>query len=69
MLSSLPKTWSIPLAVLLRFALDGDNRADAHSLASIVAQVMGIDITSIQWKQPESWSGLFGTPHDQSLYG
>ncbi|KAJ4483188.1 PAC2 family-domain-containing protein [Lentinula aciculospora] len=69
MLSSLPKSWSIPLVALLRFALDGDNRADAYSLASIVVQILGIDLTSIEWKQPESWSGLFGTPHDQSLYG
>ncbi|KAJ3733559.1 PAC2 family-domain-containing protein [Lentinula guzmanii] len=69
MLSSLPKTWSIPFAALLRFALDGDNRADAYSLASIVVQVIGIDLGSVEWKQPESWSGLFGTPHDQSLYG
>jgi len=68
-LLSLPKDWSIPIAVLLRFALDGDNRADAYSLASIVAQIVGVDLNMIEWKQPESWSGLFGTPHDQSLYG
>ncbi|KAE9411227.1 hypothetical protein BT96DRAFT_869853 [Gymnopus androsaceus JB14] len=68
-LSSVPKEWSIPIAALLRFALDGDNRADAYSLASIVVQVAGIDLNSVKWKQPESWHGLFGTPHDQSLFG
>lgn len=68
-LSSVPKAWSIPIAALLRFALDGDNRADAYSLASIVVQVVGIDLNSVEWRQPESWDGLFGTPHDQSLYG
>ncbi|KIK67171.1 hypothetical protein GYMLUDRAFT_854594 [Collybiopsis luxurians FD-317 M1] len=68
MLSSLPKEWNIPISALLRFALDGDNRTDAYSLASIVAQVVGIDLESVIWKQPESWAGLFGTPHDQSLY-
>lgn len=68
-LSSLPADWSIPIAALLRFALDGDNRADAYSLASIVVQVVGIDLSSVKWKQPESWEGLFGTPHDQTLYG
>ncbi|KAJ3762795.1 PAC2 family-domain-containing protein [Lentinula raphanica] len=69
MLSSIPKQWTIPLAALLRFAMDGDNRADAYSLASIVVQVFGKDLSEIEWKQPESWNGLFGTPHDQSLYG
>ncbi|KAF5393514.1 hypothetical protein D9757_000789 [Collybiopsis confluens] len=67
-LSSMPARWDIPIAALLRFALDGDNRADAYSLASIVAQVAGINIQTVAWRQPESWVGLFGTPHDQSLY-
>lgn len=68
MLSSIPAGWNIPTAGLLQFVLEGDNRADAGLLASIVAKVVGKDIT--QWRQPGSWrDGLFGTPHDQTLYG
>ncbi|KIM45204.1 hypothetical protein M413DRAFT_441885 [Hebeloma cylindrosporum] len=68
MLSSIPAGWNIPTAGLLQFVLEGDNRADAGMLASVVAKVFGKDIT--QWRQPGSWrDGLFGTPHDQTLYG
>ncbi|ESK96624.1 proteasome assembly chaperone 2 [Moniliophthora roreri MCA 2997] len=69
-LSSIPKNWTIPVSSLLMFAMDGDNRADAHLLASVVVKVLGLE-TSVQgWKQPNSWQqGLFGTPHDQVLYG
>jgi proteasome assembly chaperone 2 len=67
-LSSFPAGWTIPTAGLLQFVLEGDNQADAGLLASVVVKVVGKDIT--QWKQPGSWrDGLFGTPHDQSLYG
>jgi len=60
--------WEIPVASLVHFALEGDNRADAGLLASVASKVLGIEV--IQWKQPSSWQvGLFGTPHDQSLYG
>lgn len=67
-LSSFPAGWTIPTACLLQFVLEGDNQADAGLLASVVVKVVGKDIT--QWRQPGSWrDGLFGTPHDQSLYG
>jgi len=67
-LSSFPAGWTIPTAGLLQFVLEGDNQADAGLLASVVVKVVGKDIT--QWRQPGSWrDGLFGTPHDQSLYG
>ncbi|KAF8973158.1 PAC2 family-domain-containing protein [Flammula alnicola] len=67
-LSSIPAGWDIPTASLLQFVLEGDNRADAGFLASVVVKVLGKDIT--QWKQPSSWrDGLFGSPHDQTLYG
>lgn len=57
-----------PVASLVHFAMEGDNRADAALLACVVAKVLGVEIS--QWKQPSSWQvGLFGTPHDQSLYG
>jgi proteasome assembly chaperone 2 len=60
--------WEIPVASLVHFAMEGDNRVDANLLASVVAKVLGIEVS--QWKQPGSWHvGLFGTPHDQSLYG
>ncbi|KAK7472657.1 hypothetical protein VKT23_000770 [Stygiomarasmius scandens] len=69
LLSSIPKSWSIPTAALLRFALDGDNRDDALSLAAATAEVVGVLPSNVEWKQPKSWTGLFGTPHDQTLYG
>ncbi|KAJ3511611.1 hypothetical protein NLJ89_g3997 [Agrocybe chaxingu] len=67
-LSSIPSGWNIPTASVLQFVLEGDNRADAGLLASVVVKVLGKQIT--QWRQPESWrDGLFGTPHDQTLFG
>lgn len=70
-LSSIPEHWSIPTASLLQFALEGDNRADAQLFAAVVAKVVGVDsVIQGQWRQPSSWTqGLFGTPHDQTLYG
>jgi len=60
--------WSIPVAALLQFVIEGDNRADANLFAVVVAKVLALDIRN--WKQPTSWmQGLFGTAHDQSLYG
>ncbi|KAF4621076.1 hypothetical protein D9613_000383 [Agrocybe pediades] len=67
-LSSIPEGWPVPTACLLQFVLEGDNRADAGLLASVVTKVIGVDIK--EWRQPFSWrAGLFGTPHDQTLYG
>jgi len=69
-LNSLPDGWSVPTACLLQFVFEGDNQADANILASVVAKVIGVDGNCIPWKQPSSWrEGLFGAPHDQSLYG
>jgi proteasome assembly chaperone 2 len=69
-LSSLSPGWSLPVAALLQFALEGDNRADAHMLATVVAKILGIDGAVKEWKQPGSWKqGLFGAPPDQTLYG
>jgi proteasome assembly chaperone 2 len=69
-LSSIPSSWSIPTASLLQFVIEGDNRADAQMLATIVVKVLGVDTLIGVWKQPGSWQhGLFGPPHDQTLYG
>jgi len=69
-LNSLPDGWSVPTACLLQFVFEGDNQTDANILASIVAKVIGVDDSCLSWKQPSSWrEGLFGAPHDQSLYG
>ncbi|KAF8639494.1 hypothetical protein AX17_001399 [Amanita inopinata Kibby_2008] len=70
LLSSLPGDWPIPTAALLQFVLEGDNTADAQLLAAVVAKVVGLDSVISEWKQPSSWKqGLFGTPHEQTLYG
>ncbi|EJD03294.1 uncharacterized protein FOMMEDRAFT_86396 [Fomitiporia mediterranea MF3/22] len=58
----------IPSAAILQFVLEGDNRADAEFFAGVVARILKLQVE--QWRQPPSWSvGLFGTPHDQTLYG
>ncbi|TFY70147.1 hypothetical protein EVG20_g2852, partial [Dentipellis fragilis] len=67
-LSSLPA--AVPAAALLQFVLQGDNRADAALMAAVVAKVLSLDVREGGWTQPPSWSqGLFGTPHDPTLYG
>jgi proteasome assembly chaperone 2 len=67
-LSNLPESWEIPAAALLQFVLEGDNRSDASLMAAVVAKVLALEVP--EWKQPFSWQqGLFGTPHDQTLYG
>ena len=70
LLSSIPAGWSIPTVSLLQFVVEGDNRADANLLAVVAAKVLGFNGLIKEWKQPTSWKqGLFGTIHDQSLYG
>jgi proteasome assembly chaperone 2 len=69
-LSSLGESWTVPTAALLQFVLEGDNRADAHLFAAVVAKVLGIEESIKAWKRPSSWArGLFGSPPDQTLYG
>jgi proteasome assembly chaperone 2 len=61
---------SIPTISLLQFVVEGDNRADANLFAVVVAKVLAADKLIPEWEQPTSWTqGLFGTVHDQSLYG
>ncbi|KAL4073931.1 PAC2 family-domain-containing protein [Scleroderma yunnanense] len=67
-LSSIPTSWKIPTVCLLQYVVEGDNRLDAHLLATVLAKLLNTHTTS--WKQPTTWSdGLFGSPHDQTLYG
>ncbi|KAF9784472.1 PAC2 family-domain-containing protein [Thelephora terrestris] len=74
-LSSFPQQWSTPVLSLLQFVFEGDNQADAQLLASVVCKLLDVSLTrngarEIEWKHPKSWNGgLFGTPHDQTLYG
>ncbi|KIY74317.1 hypothetical protein CYLTODRAFT_484638 [Cylindrobasidium torrendii FP15055 ss-10] len=69
-LSSLPSGYTIPTVALLQFVPEGDNKGDAQALASVIAQVGNFNDLITAWKQPGSWgAGLFGTPHDQTLYG
>ncbi|KAI5120979.1 hypothetical protein M0805_006651 [Coniferiporia weirii] len=67
-LSSPNSAWTVPTAAILQFVLEGDNRADAEFLAGVVTNILHLQVE--QWRQPGSWNvGLFGTPHDQTLYG
>ncbi|KAN0133961.1 PAC2 family domain containing protein [Lactarius tabidus] len=67
-LSNIPADWNVPTAALLHFVLEGDNRSDASLMASVTAKVLSLEVP--EWREPSSWQqGLFGTPHDQTLYG
>ncbi|CAO1614246.1 unnamed protein product [Sympodiomycopsis kandeliae] len=73
---------SIPTGVLLLFAAEGDNRADAHLvartacrlLAESEADTLGTSTSSPHTHQnsfcePASWAGVFGNAYDQRVYG
>jgi len=67
-LSYIPESWQIPTAALVQFVLEGNNSSDASLMAAVVAKVLSLEVQ--QWRVPDSWKqGLFGTPHDQTLYG
>ncbi|KAF9227366.1 hypothetical protein BS17DRAFT_806520 [Gyrodon lividus] len=69
-LSSVPDSWQIPTVCLLQYVMEGDNRSDAQMLAMMVAKALGSKVSIPNWIQPTSWGhGLFGTPHDQTLFG
>ncbi|KAF5326326.1 hypothetical protein D9611_000028 [Ephemerocybe angulata] len=69
-LSSISQEWAIPTASLLQFVLEGDNAADAGMLAAVIVRVLELTVPGDQLRAPSSWkAGLFGSPHDQSLYG
>ncbi|KAF8502306.1 PAC2 family-domain-containing protein [Russula emetica] len=45
-----------------------NNSSDASLMAAVVAKVLSLEVQ--RWRVPDSWKqGLFGTPHDQTLYG
>lgn len=70
LLSSIPNSWQIPTVCLLQYAMEGDNRSDAQLLATVAAKALGSTAVISTWTQPTAWAhGLFGTPHDQTLYG
>ncbi|KAG8213877.1 hypothetical protein J3R82DRAFT_10621 [Butyriboletus roseoflavus] len=70
LLSSIPDSWQIPTVCLLQYAMEGDNRLDAQLLATVAAKALGSTTVISTWTQPKAWAhGLFGTPHDQTLYG
>jgi len=70
LLSSIPNSWQIPTVCLLQYTMEGDNRPDAQLLATVAAKVLESTILISTWTQPTTWvHGLFGTPHDQTLYG
>lgn len=61
------------MGVILEYVLEGDNRADAALLASALSRSLHKELGMTEnerWKEPPSWQqGLFGTAHDQSLFG
>ncbi|KAF8332034.1 PAC2 family-domain-containing protein [Cantharellus anzutake] len=74
LLRSLPPTGFPATGVILQYVLEGDNREDAYLMANIVGRVLGLSEfgrhLQFSWKEPSSWKqGLFGTPHDQTLFG
>jgi proteasome assembly chaperone 2 len=66
--TSIPRGWATPIASLLQFVIEGDNGSDAKFLASVVSKALDLGVT--QWHTPSAWDvGLFGSPHEQDLYG
>jgi len=58
-----------PAATIIQYVLEGDNREDAAVMATITSRALGI-ADQFDWKEPSSWKqGLFGAPHDQTLFG
>ncbi|KAB5593166.1 Proteasome assembly chaperone 2 [Ceratobasidium theobromae] len=57
-----------PRIALVQYIAEGDNIPDAHAMAAMVAKLLKIDVKD--WKQPASWNfAMYGTPHDQQLFG
>ncbi|KAF7315469.1 Proteasome assembly chaperone 2 [Mycena indigotica] len=66
-ISQSPSESKVAIAGVLQFVLEGDNRADAAILASVVVAILGLQVAG--FKEPSSWKqGLFGNPPDNSLY-
>ncbi|KAL9939274.1 hypothetical protein V8E36_002087 [Tilletia maclaganii] len=73
----------IPAGALLLFASEGDNRGDAHALATMLLDVLrrsaessgtqdtdaGAFIQNSAFKEPRSWLTVFGQRMDQTIYG
>ncbi|KAH8547877.1 PAC2 family-domain-containing protein [Umbelopsis sp. PMI_123] len=61
-----------PVAILIMFALEGDNLQDTIQYANCLDSLLRIVNVSLDskfsWTPPVSWQGLFGTPYDPELY-
>ncbi|KAG2188286.1 hypothetical protein INT44_001039 [Umbelopsis vinacea] len=61
-----------PVAILVMFALEGDNLQDTIQYANCLDSLMRIVDASpdanFSWSPPASWQGLFGAPYDPELY-
>lgn len=53
-------------AVLLRFVMDGDCRAEAEGLAALTAEWLGHAHTG-QWTPPRAWEMCYGPPVTESM--
>ncbi|KAE8225061.1 hypothetical protein CF319_g2128 [Tilletia indica] len=74
---------SLPTGALLMFASEGDNRGDAHAMATMVLDILkraseSDDSSSPAgpafertgaFKEPRSWLTVFGQRMDQAIYG
>ncbi|CAE6456418.1 unnamed protein product [Rhizoctonia solani] len=57
-----------PRIALVQYVAEGDNIPDSHEMATVVAKALKMKIQG--WTQPPSWSfAMYGTPHDQQLFG
>ena len=64
-----------PHLTVVAWCVEGDNRSDAHALASLLLRSL-VPNTKLEITEPESWRGLFGGPgwsggygQDAELYG
>lgn len=77
-LLSLSSATAVPSAGLVLWAAEGDNRPDAHYLATVLRNFFIKDFQQQQQHtagnvtalaEPPSWQGLFGSAPDQALFG
>lgn len=51
----------IKSVLLLRFCSEGDNRPDAHALATKANELLQLSALDTQWKTPFSWRHFYGS--------
>ncbi len=62
------KCRAVPLLAMLAFTSEGENVADAHSMAKAVGSCLALGGPDTAWRQPQSWDTVYGRPRDAAVY-